>query len=70
MPLLLVLNRPLQPPRHLSSFVQFEDLARLLKVYRRIQEAVYVGEAVLVFPKEAANAAVIEMVSKLHSPIR
>ena len=35
-----------------SSFLQFEDVARLLKVSTSIQETVYASETVLVFPKK------------------
>ena len=52
---------------HVSSFLQFKELARLLKVSKSIQEAVYAGETVLAFPKEATDAAVIAMVTKFHN---
>ena len=52
---------------HVSSFLQFKEVARLLKVSKSIQEAVYAGETVLVFPKEATDAAVIAMVRKFHN---
>ena len=52
----------------MSSIVQFKDLTRLLVVYKSIQEALYAGETVLVFPKEATDAAVIAMVPKFHNP--
>ena len=52
---------------HVSSFLQFKVVARLLKVSKSTQEAVYAGETVLVFPKEATDAAVIAMVRKFHN---
>ena len=52
---------------HVSSFLQFKEVARLLKVSKSTQEAVYAGETVLVFPKEATDAAVIAMVTKFHN---
>ena len=52
---------------HVSSFLQFKVVARLMKVSKSTQEAVYAGETVLVFPKEATDAAVIAMVLKFHT---
>ena len=50
-----------------SSFLEFKEVAHLLKVSKSIQEAVYAGETALVFPKEATDAAVIAMVRKFHN---
>ena len=52
---------------HVSSFLQFKVVARLLKVSKSTQEAVYAGETVLVFPKEATDAAVIVIASKFRN---
>ena len=52
---------------YVSSFLQFKVAARLLKVSKSTQEAVCAGETVLVFPKEATDAAVIAVVSKFHN---
>ena len=50
-----------------SSFLQFKEVVKLLGVSKITQEAVYFGETVLVFPREATDAAVITMVPKFHN---
>ena len=63
--------RPLKPPDvaidHVSSFLQYWNGARLLKVAKSTKEIVFAGDTVLVFTEEAAGAAVIAMVTKFHS---
>ena len=50
-----------------SSFLEYKEVAHLLKVSKSIQEVVYANETVLVFPEEATDAAVIAMVPKFHN---